>query len=109
MAPMSAAALPPFHRVLDLHGGAVMRWLSGNVGGDAAEDCFQETMLSALRAYPRLREDSNIRGWLLTIARRKAIDWDRARRRRPMLAPDETLAAVAGSSQTAGTDPELWQ
>ena len=44
------------------------------VGAQAAEDCFQETFLAALRAYPRLRPDSSPRAWLLTIAHNKAID-----------------------------------
>ncbi len=30
--------------------------------------------MSALRAYPRLRADSNLRAWVLTIAHRKALD-----------------------------------
>ena len=55
--------------------------LSGLLGGAAeAEDCFQETFIAALRAYPRLRADSNLRAWVLTIANRKALDAHRARR-----------------------------
>jgi RNA polymerase sigma factor (sigma-70 family) len=45
-------------------------------------------MLSALRAYPRLGDASNLRGWLFTIARRKAIDAHRGRARRPMPVAD---------------------
>ncbi len=58
--------------------------LRGAVGRGEAEDCFQETFLAALRAYPRLDDTSNLRGWLLTIAHRKAIDHHRANGRRPM-------------------------
>jgi len=71
-------ALPPFQTVLDDHANAVMAILHGAVGRDGAEDCFQETFLAALRAYPKLENDSNLRGWLLTIAHRKAIDHHRA-------------------------------
>jgi RNA polymerase sigma factor (sigma-70 family) len=78
-----AAALPPFQRFLDEHREAVYRFLVAFAGPGEAEDCFQETFLSALRAYPRLREESNLRGWVLTIARRKALDAMRRRRRTP--------------------------
>jgi RNA polymerase sigma factor (sigma-70 family) len=77
-------ALPPFQTVLDEHAGAVMAILHGAVGRDGAEDCFQETFLAALRAYPKLEDGRNLRGWLLTIAHRKAIDHHRARGRAPV-------------------------
>jgi RNA polymerase sigma factor (sigma-70 family) len=48
-----------------------------------ANDCFQETMLAALRAYPTLEHGENLGGWLYTIAHRKVIDLVRARDRRP--------------------------
>lgn len=65
-----------------------MTVLRGAVGRDAAEDCFQETFLAALRAYPRLGDARNLRGWLLTIAHRKAIDHHRANGRRPLPLPE---------------------
>jgi len=58
--------------------------LRGAVGRSDAEDCFQETFLAALRAYPTLGNAGNLRGWLLTIAHRKAIDHHRANGRRPV-------------------------
>jgi RNA polymerase sigma factor (sigma-70 family) len=75
--------LPPFQSLLDEHAADVMAVLRGAVGRGDAEDCFQETFLAALRAYPTLAEASNLRGWLLTIAHRKAIDHHRANGRRP--------------------------
>ena len=36
------------------HAGDVMAVLRGAVGRGDAEDCFQETFLAALRAYPKL-------------------------------------------------------
>jgi RNA polymerase sigma factor (sigma-70 family) len=75
-------APPPFQRFLDAHRDDVWRFLVAAVGRDAADDCFQETFLSALRAYPRLRPDSNLRAWILTIAHRKALDHHRAGARR---------------------------
>ena len=52
--------------------------------------------LSALRAYPRLQVNSNLRAWVLTIAHRKAIDTHRARGRRPM--PVEASRERGGGS-----------
>jgi RNA polymerase sigma factor (sigma-70 family) len=66
--------LPPFQSLLDNHSEDVWRTLRAMVGAQAAEDCFQETFLAALRAYPRLRPGSSPRAWLLTIAHNKAID-----------------------------------
>jgi RNA polymerase sigma factor (sigma-70 family) len=74
--------LPPFQQLLERHQGDVMGFLIASVGPQEAEDVFQETFLAALRAYPRLDDDRNLRGWLLTIAHRKAIDQHRARSRR---------------------------
>ncbi len=90
-------ALPPFQTVLDEHSAAVMAILRGAVGRDGAEDCFQETFLAALRAYPKLEDDRNLRGWLLTIAHRKAIDHHRANGRTPVpVAEPAELAAPDG-------------
>ena len=99
-------ALPPFQTVLDDHAGAVMAILHGAVGRDGAEDCFQETFLAALRAYPRLEDDSNLRGWLLTIAHRKAIDHHRARGRNPV--PVAEVAEVATQDDIPERDEQLW-
>lgn len=103
---MKSTALPPFQWVFDEHSQAVLTFLTGAVGLSEAEDCFQETMLSALRAYPRLGDASNLRGWLFTIARRKAIDAHRARARRP--APVADLDPGATLDAHPGIDDELW-
>src|SRR3712207_9101135 len=76
--------LPPFQTALDEHRDAVARFIVATVGRQEAEDCLQETLLAALRAYPRLRPGSNVRAWLLTIARNKALDSHRAWARRPV-------------------------
>ena len=99
-------ALPPFQTVLDEHSAAVMAILRGAVGKDGAEDCFQETFLAALRAYPKLGDASNLRGWLLTIAHRKAIDHHRANGRKPIpVAEVREVAAEDGLPQPGG---EIW-
>lgn len=82
------------------------RLLIALVGRDDAEDCYQETWLAALRAYPRLRDSTNLRSWVLTIAHRKAIDHLRSRRRAPALAgevPDQAAVAVPEAA-----DESLW-
>ena len=73
----------PFQRFLDAHRDDVWRFLVASVGRQAADDCFQETFLAALRAYPRTRVE-NPRAWVLTIAHRKALDHFRARKRNPV-------------------------
>ncbi len=101
------SAPPPFNRFLDDHREAVYRFLVATVGPDEADDCFQETFIKALRAYPRLRDAGNLRGWVLTIARRTAIDAARGRRRRPQPAPDPEPPAVDGTPDLG--DPALWE
>jgi len=105
-----SASLPPFQRFLDAHRDVVWRFLVSSVGPVDAEDCFQETFIAALRAYPRLRADSNLRAWVLTIAHRKSLDAHRARARRAL--PIEDPAAADGRSAPAPTPTErdvtLW-
>ncbi len=90
--------MPPFQTLLDRHANEVMAVLRGAVGRGDAEDCFQETFLSALRAYPKLNDASNLRGWLITIAHRKAVDHHRANGRRAI--------PVAEPPEIAVEDPE---
>jgi RNA polymerase sigma factor (sigma-70 family) len=101
--------LPPFQRFLDAHRDVVWRFLSSAVGPVEAEDCFQETFIAALGAYPRLRADSNVRAWVLTIAHRKALDAHRGRARRALPVADP--AAVDGRAQSAPHAPDeaLWE
>lgn len=85
------------------------RFLLASVGRQQADDCFQETFLAALRAYPRLRRDSNHRAWVLTIARNKAIDAQRAGSRGAI--PTEDLPEVAAAEppvQGGSLDGEIW-
>ncbi len=91
---------PPFQRFLDTHREDVWRFLVASVGREDADDCFQETFVSALRAYPRLRADSNLRAWVLTIAHRKALDAHRGSARRA-LPVAEIGAVVDGASGQA--------
>lgn len=96
----------PFQAFLEREREVVYRVLLGLVGPDEADDVFQETFVKALRAYPPPRADGELRGWVLTIARRAAIDAARARARRaePVADPE----AVAADGAPAIEDPLLW-
>jgi RNA polymerase sigma factor (sigma-70 family) len=102
-------ALPPFQLAVDEHRDQLARFLAGTVGPDDAQDCLQETLIAALRAYPRLRTGSNVRAWLFTIARNKALDEHRARARRPVPVLTVPEAAASGAVEPqAADDVELW-
>lgn len=98
-----SVSLPPFQALLDAHARDVHRFLMASVGPVEADDCYQETWLAALRAYPRLRDGANLRAWIFTVAHRKAIDHHRARARRP--APVDGTEALAGVGATAAAAP----
>jgi RNA polymerase sigma factor (sigma-70 family) len=100
------AAPPPFQRLLDEHAAALLRFCRASAGPVDGEDVFQETVVAALRAYPRLRHRDNLRGWLLTIAHNKALDHHRARSRRPV--PVAVTGEDAGAGEPAVPDERLW-
>lgn len=75
--------LPPFETLVEAHAAELHRFLIGCVGPTEAEDCLQETFMSAIRAYPSLKNADNLRAWLYTIAQRKATDVVRRAARRP--------------------------
>ena len=87
---MSAVAVPPFELFYVEHRDPVLRHLRRLLGAQAAEDAFQETFLRALRAYTTLRHADNLRGWVLTIATRVAVDESRRRKALPVAdVPDQ--------------------
>ncbi|OSC40368.1 RNA polymerase sigma factor [Mycobacterium decipiens] len=99
----------PFEEVVAEYGPMVLRVCRAVLGPIDADDAWSETFLSALRAYPDLRPDSNLEAWLVTIAHRRAIDVGRARTRAPT--PTERLPESAGtavSPDPAGRDLDLW-
>lgn len=98
--------LPPFEQLVDAHAHELHRFLVGLVGAADAEDCLQETYMSALRAYPRLEHSDNLRAWLYTIAQRKATDLVRRRMRRPTSALDGVEPSVPPAPEPA--DERLW-
>lgn len=97
--------LPPFQQLLDAHGADLHRFCIAQAGPHHGADCFQEAVISALRAYPDLRDDRNLRGWLFTIAHRKVLDHHRATARRPV--PVASFPERSGTVPTA--DGDLWE
>lgn len=102
----SSVHLPPFERLVDEHASELYRFLVGLVGPTEAEDCLQETFMSALRAYPKLRNGDHLRAWLYTIAQRKATDATRRSARRPTRALDGVEPAAPAGPDPA--DDGLW-
>jgi RNA polymerase sigma factor (sigma-70 family) len=96
--------IPPFQTFFEAHRTLVYRFLVASVGPNDADDCFQETFLAALRAYPNLRNADNLRGWVLQIAANKAVDAGRSKGRRPaaMAEVPDGPAAVGGIGRTTG-------
>ncbi len=98
----------PFEKVVEQHGGTVLRVCRVVLGAHDAEDAWSETFLAALRAYQDLPDDANAEAWLVTIAHRKAIDVLRSRKRQPAPVGDlpdaPTTLGVPGDH-----DGDLWR
>jgi RNA polymerase sigma factor (sigma-70 family) len=103
---VSRSPIPPFHEFLEANRAIVYRFLRVAVGPQDADDCFQETFMAALRAYPRLDDGERLDRWILRIASRKAIDHHRGRRRRP--GPVGRIPDRAVSASDPTPDDELW-
>jgi RNA polymerase sigma-70 factor, ECF subfamily len=67
------SALPPFWKLVELHGDELMAHARRLVGEDA-EDVAQEALLRALRSYPRLIHGDHLRAWLFRITTTTAFD-----------------------------------
>jgi RNA polymerase sigma factor (sigma-70 family) len=103
--------LPAFQVLVDSHWRDVARLahaLAGPVDGD---DVAQQAWTQALAAYPSVRSTANLRGWLLTITHRCAMDAHRGRARRAV--PHDDPAALstvptAPAADAALPDGRLW-
>jgi RNA polymerase sigma factor (sigma-70 family) len=98
-------ALPPFTTLVEQHRTAVWGYLVATVGPASAPDLFQDTLLSALRAYPSITDASNLRSWLISIAHSRVVDGARAKARRPEVLGD---VPERGASRPE-PDHELWK
>ena len=100
--------LPPFQVLLDEHRVDVYRFCVASAGPAEADDCFQETWIAALRAYPDLRRGDNLRAWLFRIAQNKAIDLHRSRSRRPVTVEAVAETPAPPAEPPSNGEPELW-
>lgn len=82
----------------------VRRFLNRLAGPADAEDLTQETYIRALRSVHRFAARSRARTWLLSIARRVAVDHVRAAMSRPRIAWSEDWQAVAERAWSSGPD-----
>lgn len=103
-----ASGPPPFERLVEAHGPALLRFCAAQVGPGRAEDVFQDAMLSALRAYDQVRDAASVRSWLFSIAARKAIDSSRALSRAPQPVADPVTASTV-DGEVALVDEAVWQ
>ncbi len=104
--------LPPFQSLVDAHWRDVAGLAHALTGPDDGDDVAQQAWTQAYAAYPSLRSTTNLRGWLLTITHRCAMDAHRGRGRRAVPTEDETIArtgdrAVAGP-EAGLVDDDLW-
>ena len=97
----------PFEQIVAEHGPTVLRVCRAVLGPDDADDAWTETFIAAMRGYPELPDGSNVEAWLVTIAKRKAIDQHRSRVRRPMPV-DEVPETVDVDPDLTDRDDELW-
>ena len=61
----------------------IWRFVASQAGTGDADDLTQETYLRAIGALPRFEGRSNVRTWLLVIARRVVVDHHQHRSARP--------------------------
>ena len=100
----------PFERAVTEHGAVVLRVCRAVLGPVDADDAWSETFLAALRAWPDLPEDTNVRAWLITVAHRKALDVVRAGHRHavPVEWVPERPGPCADRPDLALPDDALW-
>lgn len=80
----------------------VWRFLAHVAGVQAADDLTQETYVRALRSLPRFSGRSSAHTWLLSIARRVAVDHYRVSMVRPRRANVEDWESAADRAQLRG-------
>ena len=100
--------LEPFEAVVERHGRGLLRFCVARLGPDRGEDCFQETLLAALRAYDDLRDPDAVAGWLFRIAHRKIVDAARAGGRAPVPAGDAVEEHLTPWHDPEPGDPGIW-
>jgi RNA polymerase sigma-70 factor (ECF subfamily) len=85
------------------HGRVLGALISALGDFDLAEDVLQETLLAALERWPLEGAPRNPAGWIVTVARRKAID--RLRRDQAFVRRHGALASEAARGAEAALNP----
>src|SRR5690554_4311536 len=98
----------PFDSIVAEHGRTVLRVCRAVLDSSDVDDAWSETFLAALRAYPALPTDANVEAWLVTIAKRKAIDIIRSRTRLP-IPVDELPESLVIAAVPVAESAELWR
>ena len=88
------------------YGQVVLRVCRALLPMHDAEDAAADAFLAALEAYPRLRPDSDVKSWLVTIAHRKAVDILRRKARHAVPVQDVPERAVG--AEPLLPDEPLW-
>jgi len=71
-----------FGELYSLYAQPVFRYLYSRMGNlPEAEDATAQTFLAALERFPKYRHDGYFASWLFSIARNKAMDYFRKRRK----------------------------
>lgn len=77
-----------------LYAQPVFRYLYSRIGNvTEAEDAAAQTFLAALERFPKYRHDGYFASWLFSIARNKAMDYFRKRRKETPLEEAEFIPA----------------
>ena len=97
----------PFQTLLDDHGPGLHRHLVGVLGPHDGADCYQESIIAALRAWPPAH-DGNLRSWFFTVAHRKVIDHARATGRRATPVGEVPEGPTVDAHAVLGGDVDVW-
>jgi RNA polymerase sigma-70 factor, ECF subfamily len=89
-----------FGELYSLYAQPVFRYLYSRIGSfPEAEDTTAQTFLAALERFPKYRHDGYFASWLFSIARNKAMDYFRKRRKETSLEEAEFMPAEANLVQ----------
>jgi RNA polymerase sigma-70 factor (ECF subfamily) len=83
----------------------VWRYVAYIAGREHADDLTQETYLRTMRSLPGFRGETAARTWLMSIARRTAMDHFRRLRRSPMIAGSTEVIAMEAQPAVRYPDP----
>lgn len=93
-------------RLVERFGPRTLRYLTALVGDDA-EDVHQDVWLGVHRRIAQLTHPGAFVGWLFQLARHRAVDWLRRRRRERELMDDLALLAAMDDAADTGGMPDL--